>query len=126
MKFDGLSILLVNDNPSDATSMQTMIAEASAGTYQAEYVTRLETALTCLQESSFDAIVLCAASTQLLYQLVELRLHIPAMPIVAIIGGEDNSHDLRPVLPAGAYAFLSRRRLASHTLLGAIHTAIER
>src|SRR5258705_4260679 len=78
-----------------------------------------------LHEASFDAILLGVGDTQLSAQLAELRMHAPATPIVALTSGEDDAPDLRALQP-GAQAYLGRRRLAGHTLLRAIHTAIER
>jgi PAS domain S-box-containing protein len=125
MKLDRLSILLVGSNPSDAAMLQSMIAEASAGAYQVEYVARIDTARILLQAACFDAILLGAVDTQLNDQLAKLRTHAPATPIVALTSGEDDATDLR-ALQAGAHAYLGRRRMAGHTLLRAIHTAIER
>jgi PAS domain S-box-containing protein len=125
MELDRLSILLVGSNPSDAAMLQSMIAEASAGAYQVEYVARMDTALILLHEASFDAILLGAGDTQLSDQLAALRMHAPATPIVALTSGEDDAPNLR-ALQAGAHAYLGRRHMAGHTLLRAIHIAIER
>jgi PAS domain S-box-containing protein len=125
MELDRLSILLVGSNPSDAAMLQSMIAEASAGAYQVEYVARMDTALILLHEASFDAILLGAGDTQLSDQLAALRMHAPATPIVALTSGEDDAPNLR-ALQAGAHAYLGRRHMVGHTLLRAIHIAIER
>jgi PAS domain S-box-containing protein len=125
MKLDRLSILLIGGNPSDAATLQAMIAEASAGTYQVEYAAHIGTALIGLPEASFDTILLCDGDTQLHDQLAKLRMCAPTTPIVALTSGEDDAPN-RHVLQAGAHAYLDRGRLAGHTLLRAIHTAIER
>src|SRR6266498_4614158 len=95
MNLDRLSILLVGSNPSDAAMLQALIAEASAGAYQVEYVARMDTALTWRHEASFDAILLDSGDTQLIAQLADLRLHAPDTPIVALTSGEDEAPDLR-------------------------------
>jgi PAS domain S-box-containing protein len=125
MKPDRLSILLVEMNPSDGAMLQAIIAEASAGTYQAEHATNTQAALTWLRKTSFDAIVLGAAEVPQNDQLALLRLHAPTTPIVALTSGEDDAAS--PHAPgARAHTYLSRRSLAGHSLLRAIHTAIER
>jgi PAS domain S-box-containing protein len=102
-----------------------MITTASAGAYQAEYAAHIETALSRLREARFDAIVLAAGDAQLNHQIARLRQHAPITPTVALTGGEGDAAGLS-ALQAGAHAYLSQRRLAGHTLLRAIHTAIER
>jgi PAS domain S-box-containing protein len=105
--------------------LQGMIAEASAGAYQVEYIARIDTALIHLREASFDAILLAAGGTQLNDQVAQLRMYAPTTPIVALTSGDDDTPGLG-ALHAGANAYISRRRLASHTLLRAIQIAIER
>jgi PAS domain S-box-containing protein len=102
-----------------------MIAAASAGTYQVEYVALMDAALIRLREASFDAILLTTSDTQQNDQLAQLRRHVPATPIIALTSGDDDASGLC-ALQAGAQTYLNRRRLAGHTLLCAIHTAIER
>lgn len=125
MKLDQLALLLVGSNPTDAASLQALIAQASDGAYQVEYIARLETALTWLHEASFDAILLATGDAQLPDQIAQLRRHISVTPIVALTSSDDDTPGLR-ALQAGAHAYLSRRRIAGHTLLRAIHTAIIR
>jgi PAS domain S-box-containing protein len=125
MKLDRLSVLLVGCNPTNAAMLHGMITESSAGAYQVEYVARLGTALIWLRKASFDAILLAADDTQLNDQLAQLRLHAPTTPTIALTSGDDDAAGLC-ALQAGAHAYLSRRRLASHTLLRAIHIGIER
>jgi PAS domain S-box-containing protein len=125
MKLDQLSLLLVGCNSSDAASLHDMIAGASEGAYQAEYTAHIETALSWLDKARFDVILLAADDAQLNNQVAQLRQHAPATPIVALTSGEDDATGLY-ALQSGAYAYLSQRRLAGHTLLRAIHTAIER
>jgi PAS domain S-box-containing protein len=125
MKLDRLSILLVGGNSSAAATLQALIAEASAGTYQVEYVARVDSALLRLDEACFDVILLGGSDMQLNEQLTELRMHAPTMPIVALTSGEEDTPDHHR-LQAAAHAFLDQGRIAGHTLLRAIHTAIER
>jgi PAS domain S-box-containing protein len=121
MKFDRLSILLINGHPSDAASLQALIAQASAGAYHVEYATGIEPALACLPGSSFDAILL--ADTQPSTQIAQLRLHAPATPIVTLSSDDTPNPS---ILLDEAQVCLGRRSLAGHTLLRAIHVAIER
>jgi CheY-like chemotaxis protein len=125
MKLDRLSMLLVGGNPSDAATLQAMIAAVSAGAYQIECAAHLDAALIRLHEASFDAILLDMGDTRLHEQLAKLHMHAPATPVVTLTSREDDSPD-QHTPQAGAHAYLDRRRMAGHTLLRAIHTAIER
>ncbi|HJZ45831.1 MAG TPA: PAS domain-containing protein, partial [Roseiflexaceae bacterium] len=124
---DRLSILLVGSNPSDSATLRTIIAEASAGTYQIEHSASRDAAILRLEEASFDAIVisLSAGDAQISLPIAALRSHAASTPIVALMSDDEDTPGLC-ALRAGAQAYLSRRRLAGHTVLHAIHSAIER
>jgi DNA-binding NarL/FixJ family response regulator len=122
---DRLSILLVGTHPSHAAALRSMIAVASDGAYQIEYIGRANAALGRLRDVSFDVILLGAGDAQLNDQIAALRAQAPCTPLVALPSGGDDTSGLL-ALQAGAHAHLGRRRLAGHTLLYAIHSAIER
>lgn len=120
MNLDRLSILLIAGHPADATSLQAMIAQASAGAYGVEYAAGIEPAVECLLAASFDAILL--SGTLPSDQLAQLRAHAPATPIVTLA----DTTSAPSFRIEGQQAYLSRRGLAGHALLRAIHIAIER
>jgi PAS domain S-box-containing protein len=120
---DRSSILLIGGKPSDAAALQILIAEASA--YRVESVSGMEMAIGRLHEAAFDTILLAqrAGDPQLNSRIAALRAHAPYIPIVALT---DEDAPAGQALAVDGHVHLAWSRLAGPTLLGAIHTAIER
>ena len=51
-------ILLVEDNPADQRLIREMLKRAETGRFELSHVTRLEEALECIGEASFDIVLL--------------------------------------------------------------------
>src|SRR5712691_1825874 len=86
-------VLLVEDNPGDATLIQEMLSEVERADYRCQFADRLSTALAQLSSASVDVVLLDLSlpDSKGLGTLVKLRASQPGLPIVVLTGLDDEA-----------------------------------
>jgi signal transduction histidine kinase len=122
-----LKILLVEDNPADADLLQEILAEADETEWQVMHVEKLKEAFKCLNENSFDVILLDLSlpDKQGLPTIAQTHEAAPDLPIVVLTGLNDRVLALE-ALREGAQDYLVKGKIDSYVLVRAIRYAIER
>lgn len=120
------SVLLVEDNPSDARLVRTAMA-GSGAVYDVTTVERLEEAERLLTKQSVDAVLLDLSLPDATGLDTFTRLHArsPALPIVVLTGNDDEGLAVS-ALQVGAQDYLIKDRIDGRLLLRSLRYAIER
>ncbi len=102
-----ISILLVEDNASDATQVQRRLSASSCGEFDVVVVGWLSTALTLLRNRSFSAILLdlTLPDSHGIDTVVAIKKEAPNTPVIVTSGQEDLGIATRS-LEAGADSFV--------------------
>ena len=118
-------VLLIEDSPSDA--LLTREALETGGRFQVVPAERLGAALTLLDESAFDVVLLDLGlpDAEGLDALLALRRRLPDLPVVIMTARDDEELGLRAV-QEGAQDYLVKGRSNENDLERAIRYAIER
>lgn len=121
------AVLLVEDNAGDARLLQEMLAEVTLPTYQITWVGQLGSALRCLEEASFDLIMLDLGlpDEQGFDSFARIHEQAAQTPIIVLTELEDNAMGLKTVR-AGAQDYLVKGQFDGNLLARAIRYAIER
>lgn len=121
------SVLLVEDDPSDASLARQALRASSGPLFKVVWVTTLAQTLQSLQQQAFDVMLLDLSlpdSTGL--QTVQaIRRVAPSMPLVVLTGHDDTSFALQ-TLEAGAQDYLIKGCFDTDALVRAIRYSIER
>ncbi|MFA6061789.1 MAG: EAL domain-containing protein [Gallionella sp.] len=121
------SVLLVEDDPSDASLARQALRASSGPLFNVVWVTTLAQTLQALQQQAFDVMLLDLSlpdSTGL--QTVQaIRRVAPSMPLVVLTGHDDTSFALQ-TLEAGAQDYLIKGCFDTDALVRAIRYSIER
>jgi two-component system, cell cycle sensor histidine kinase and response regulator CckA len=123
-----IKILLVEDNPGDVLLLQETLSEITHFDLQLVHVERLTQALHCLQEETFDVVLLdlLLPDSEGLETFVQIYNRVPLTPIVVLTGMADETLALR-ALQAGAQDYLVKGQVSgSELLMRSIRYAIER
>jgi PAS domain S-box-containing protein len=122
-----MKTLLVEDNPADARLIREMLKEHTASTFEVRHVTRLDMALECLCEETFDVLLLDLGlpDTQGMETLVVAHKACGGVPIVVLTGLDDEQLALE-VMRAGAQDYLVKGRFDTQLLVRTIRYAINR
>jgi PAS domain S-box-containing protein len=124
---DRLRVLLVEDNPSDALVIRTLLTSGEqTRTLVAHAGTRQE-ALDLLADAAFDIILLdlFLPDARNLEALEGVRRHSPGVPVVVLTARDDEEVAAQAVR-AGAQDYLCKGRIDADALLRSLRHAIER
>src|ERR1700681_3138927 len=127
MNLEGISALLVEDNPGDARLFLELVRETGAEHLKLEHVDRLDAALARLSNDTFDVILLDLSlpDEQGLATLTRTHAHAPNVPIVVLTGLDDEALAVKAVR-AGAQDYLVKGRVDGDLLIRSMRYATER
>ena len=122
-----IKTLLVEDNQGDAFLLKEKLAHAREIKFNLTHVERLKTAVQCLQQESFDVILLDLdlPDSQGLQTFLTLEKIVPNLPIVLLTGLKDESLALE-AFRQGAQDCLVKEQTTTDILIRSINYAIER
>lgn len=127
MNLEGISVLLVEDNPADARLLVELLRDTGASHLKMEHVERLNAALARLEREHFDVLLLdlTLPDEQGLNTVVRLHACAPKVPIVVLTGLDDEALAIKAVR-AGAQDYLVKGRVDGDLLVRSIRYAAER
>jgi signal transduction histidine kinase len=127
MKTSPIHLLLVEDNPADATLLQYTLAEATAESFHITHVERMDEAVHRLTSDSFDAILLDLSlpDSRGIDTVAQVNAVAPHVPIIVMTGLDDEATALKAVR-RGAQDFLLKGQGDCRVLARAIRYAMER
>src|SRR5919202_1845834 len=128
MPTETLTILLVDDSPTDACLLQEMLQAVEAFQFQLIQVSRLEEALTCLTETSSISVILLDLSlsdAQGVGIVTHLRRVSPDIPILVLSDWDDEAIALQ-TLQKGAQDYWVKNQADPKLLARSIRHAIIR
>nr|MBA3872101.1 response regulator [Anaerolineae bacterium] len=127
MNKENLSVLLIEDSPSDADLFQEMLREASVVRFEVVVVERLSDGLKYLSNTQFDLILLDLSlpDSHGLETLNRIQAAAAHTPIIVLTGLDDETLALKAV-SLGAQDYLIKGNVASTLLAHAIRYSIER
>jgi hypothetical protein len=127
MNLEGISALLVEDNPGDARLFLELVRETGAEHLKLEHVDRLDAALARLSSEHFDVVLLDLSlpDEQGLNTLLRTHTHAPKVPIVILTGLDDEALAVKAVR-AGAQDYLVKGRVDGDLLVRSMRYATER
>ena len=122
-----IRVLLVENNPTDATRALEMLRETEKGQMEVIHVERLSSALHRLTRESFDAILLdrILVDTHGLDTLDLIQAALGRMPIV-VLGDKDDEAAERQMIQHGAQEVVIKEGSTSVQLARAVRHAVER
>ncbi len=122
-----IRVLLVEDNPGDATRAIEMLREKEKGEIEVTHVERLSSALRRLNQESFDAIVMdqTLVDTHGLDMLDLIQAALGRLPIV-VLGEKDNEAADRQMIQHGAQEVVMKDGSTAAQLTRAVRHAVER
>jgi len=122
-----IHILLVEDNPDDATLLQITLNEGPRGQFELVHVERLEAALKRLKEQTFDLVLLDLSlpDSRGLETFRRLHSQSPGIPVVALTGLDDETVAITAA-KEGAQDYLVKGQFNRGLLVRAMRYAIER
>src|ERR1039458_1652827 len=122
-----MKLLLVEDNPVDARLIREFLSEAPAGAFQLEHVARLDAALECLRQDTFELVLLDFGlpDSQGMETLTRVQILGGKLPIVALTGLDEHTCAVE-VVRAGAQDYLVKGRFDSNLLIRTMRYAVER
>lgn len=127
-----IAVLLIEDNPNDVKIVQRLLHRASLANstpvvIDVTAVSRLQDALTQLNDASFDVILLDLFLPDVtgLDAFPRLKLSHPKIPVI-ILSGQTQQQTVLDAVQLGAQDYLSKNDLSSNLLFKTIHYTIER
>jgi PAS domain S-box-containing protein len=122
-----ITVLLIEDNPTDIILLREALAENPLNSFRLETAERLSTGLQWLQEHTCDVILLDLGlpDSQGLATFTHLAQQTPTIPII-VLSGQANETLAVEAVQAGAQDYLVKGYSNSALLGRAIHYAIER
>jgi formate hydrogenlyase transcriptional activator len=127
MKNDSISILLIEDSPSDVALFREMLNEPNAVQFELTHANMLSNALALLSKESFGIILLDLSlpDGNGLDTVVRTHAAVPNIPIVVMSGLGDEKLAVR-ALQEGAQDYLVKGQVDSNILIRSMRYAIER
>jgi signal transduction histidine kinase len=122
-----MKLLLVEDNVTDARLIREFLKEAPGGTTQLRHVTRVEAAVECLRQETFDLVLLDFGlpDSQGIETLTRIQRASGNLPVVALTGLDDLDFAV-DVVRAGAQDYLVKGRFDGDLLIRTLNYAVER
>ena len=122
-----IKTLLVEDNQRDACLLREKLVHAGEVKFNLTHVERLDKAVKCLHQASFDIILLDLSlpDSQGLDTFLTLEKIVPNLPIVLLTGFKDELIALEAVRQ-GAQDYLVKEQVTPDILIRSINYAIER
>lgn len=121
-------ILLVEDNPGDVDLIREALSKVPAGQFELDSVDRLKTALSRLASASVVDVVLLDLNlpdSSGLETLVELKRHVPDVPVVILTSRDDQALGLS-ALRSGAQDYLVKGKSDGELIRRSLLYAMER
>ncbi|MBB1521250.1 putative bifunctional diguanylate cyclase/phosphodiesterase [Aquipseudomonas guryensis] len=120
-------VLIVTADATDCDGLQDMLIDAADGSFVNERVTRLDLALTRLQSSGIDAVLLDLALPDSvgLDTFLAVFAAVPHLPILTLCAPEDEPLALES-LRCGAQGYLLKGRFASYLVAQSLSNIIQR
>ncbi|MBI2954678.1 MAG: response regulator [Chloroflexi bacterium] len=127
MADESVTVLLVEDNPSDARLVREMLVDVGAAQFELVHVEQLSDALESLAQESFDVVLLDLSlpDTHGMDTLVQMYTAYPGTPVVVLTGMSDVDLAVK-ALQEGAQDYLVKSRVDGNSLLRSIRYAVER
>ncbi|MBC8167574.1 MAG: PAS domain S-box protein, partial [Bryobacteraceae bacterium] len=127
MDFEEINVLLVEDNPADARLLREAVREVEGNHIHLTHVDNLAKALTKLDQSHFDVVMLDLSlpDAEGLATLVTTHNRAPSVPIVVLTGRDDEELAIRAVRE-GAQDYLVKGQVTGQLLVRAMRYATER
>jgi len=121
-----VTVLLVEDNPGDASLIRRMLSAISVN-FQIKHATKLSEGLAQLQQAEVDLVLLdlCLPDSSGLDTLTRIRAQAPYVPIIVITGMSERETAVK-ALDQGAQDFIAKERVDEHLLSQAVLRRIGR
>lgn len=121
------SVLLIEDNPGDATLVKDMLADVADARFQVHWAEALLPGLDRLARGDIDLVLLDVSlpDSHGLDGLNAIRIHAPDLPVVLLTGWDSESMALRAV-QSGAQDYLVKGKFEGPALARTIQRAIVR
>ena len=115
-----ITVLLVEDNPGDASLIRRMLSTIN-GHFQVIHVTKLSEGLEQLQKGDVDLVLLDLGlpDSSGLETLTRTRAQAPHVPIIVITGMAERETAVK-ALNQGAQDFIAKERVDVHLLIQAV------
>jgi len=127
---DRITVLLLEDNPRDAVTVQKALTKAKDVRFTVEQVRTLAEAVARLARGGIDVVVtdLAVPDSQGLDTFVRLHTHAPDLPIVVLTGTYEDERLAIQALQQGAQDYLIKGEVVLHGILltRVLRHAIER
>lgn len=122
-----VKVLVVEDSPTDALLLREALVDERSMQFQTAHAETLSDALRCVQERSFDLILLDLGlpDSQGLETFARLHDQAPQIPIIVLTGLDDDQLAIQAV-KEGAQDFLTKGRVDRYWLVRNIRHALER
>lgn len=122
-----IQVLLVEDNPLDARSLQRFLERSQHTTFETSHVTDLSAALVALQERSFDCILLDLSLPDSHGLVgVDLLLERASTVPIVVLTGLDDPQTATEAVERGAQDYLTKQSLDAELVNRSIRYAIAR
>src|ERR1700690_1312971 len=123
----GENLLLIEDNPADATLVREALTDTRFGRFQIEWVRSLSDGLERLSRGGIDAVLadLFLADSQGIETLDSLLLAAPRIPIL-VLSGLDDKGIASQTVQHGAQDYLPKAHLDGYSLTRALRNMIDR
>ena len=127
MEEDKIQVLLVEDNSTDALTVEDELAHAAGASFSVVHLERLSEALVRVAAQRFDVVLLDLSlpDSQGLDSFTQLHDAVAETPIVVLSGRADESLAIKAV-QAGAQDYLVKGHMGEDVLARSIRYAIER
>jgi signal transduction histidine kinase len=122
-----ISVLIIEDSPSDARLVMEVLKGTSGPDYRVEWVQYLSAGLTRVAGGDIDVLLLDLGlpDSQGLAALSKIHALAPALPVVVLSGAGDEQLGVEAV-QAGAQDYLVKSHVNNHLLTRSLRYAIER
>ncbi len=122
-----IKVLLVEDDPDDATLVRDMLGEAPAGEFDLKWVDRFDDGQKAVAKGECDVVLLDLGlpDRQGLSTLAGMRSSAPEVPIVVLTGFDDQATAIK-ALHSGAQDYLVKGQDTADSLARSIRYAVER
>jgi CheY-like chemotaxis protein len=123
-----ISVLLVEDNPTDYALLQRALSGAPRRPAELTHAGTLAEAIARLGETRFDLVLLDLGlpDSQGVETFAQLHAHAPNLPVLVLTSSEDEEEIGRAAVAQGAQDYLSKAEVQPPWLVRSIRYALER